>query len=260
MVLISHQHNPDHLDRLLAAAGLGQGHPPASSRRRARRSTSFGAGFEDVAEVAPGEEVEVGQPSPRAANLTRLTRGGRGCAGTSVHRDRRTSLEGRRRLYLRGADTDVFPEMAELRRLRHRAAPDLGLGADPRPRPPQPRERRRRGRAPCRNASLCRSTGAHMRPAHLTLRSRPAFLDDPPDLFRAALAGRRPGRRARRAPPRRVDDRLAPARRCSMLVEALVDRRIASLRSAGRRVFHQPTALAPCALDERRRDHRRDDR
>jgi L-ascorbate metabolism protein UlaG (beta-lactamase superfamily) len=186
-VLISHQHS-DHLDPP-SLGRLGRGlrlvAPPGAAQYLERR------GFENVAEVSPGEEVEIGAVTVRATYADHAGARMRGTSGTAVG----YLLEGSRRLYFAG-DTDVFPEMAELGPVDLALLPIWGWGPTLGPGHLNPES--------AADAALLLGApvvvpihwGTYA-PAHLTVRSRPGFLDDPPDLFRAALAAAAPDAEAR---------------------------------------------------------------
>ena len=176
-VLVSHQHG-DHLDPpSLRRFGLGVPlvAPPGAADYLRRR------GFRDVTELAPGEGTEVGAVTVRATFADHAGARMRGTAGIAVG----FMLEGSRRVYFAG-DTDVFPEMAELRPVDVALLPIWGWGPTLGPGHLDP-DRAAEAAALLRPRIVVPIHWGTYAPWHLSLRTRPSFLDTAPDLFRAAL-------------------------------------------------------------------------
>ena len=176
-VLVSHQHS-DHLDPpSLRRFGLEVplvAAPGAADYLRRR-------GFRHVTELAPGEATPVGEVTVRA---TFADHGGarmRGTGGTAVG----FVLDGSRRVYFAG-DTDVFPEMAELGPVDVALLPIWGWGPTLGPGHLDP-DRAAEAAALLRARVVVPIHWGTYAPWHLSLRTRPSFLDGAPDLFRTAL-------------------------------------------------------------------------
>ena len=181
-VLISHQHG-DHLDpRSLLRLGRGVRlvAPPGAAQYLERRR------FGDVTEVRPGDEVAVGPVTVRATYADHAgTRTWRG-SGIAVG----YMLEGSRRVYFAG-DTDVFPEMAELGPVDVALLPIWGWGPSLGPGHLDPTSAARAAALLAARVVVPIHWGTYA-PAHMLVRSRPAFLDDPPGRFRTEVASAAP--------------------------------------------------------------------
>jgi L-ascorbate metabolism protein UlaG (beta-lactamase superfamily) len=176
-VLVSHQHS-DHLDptslrrfgtdvRLVA--------PPGAADYLERR------GFRDVTELQPDETVEVGGLTVRATSADHAGSRMRGRTGIAVG----YLLEGSKRIYFAG-DTDVFAEMADLGPVDVALLPIWGWGPTLGPGHLNPE-------SAAVAATLLRARvvvpihwGTYA-PWHLQMRTRPAFLDEAPGRFWAAM-------------------------------------------------------------------------
>jgi L-ascorbate metabolism protein UlaG (beta-lactamase superfamily) len=186
-VLVSHQHG-DHLDpRSLQRLGreIRLVAPPGATQYLRRR------GFEDVTELRPGEEVAVGPVTVRA---TRADHGGsrrRGRSGLAIG----YLIEGTRRVYFAG-DTDVFPEMAELGPVDVALLPIWGWGPTLGPGHLDPSSAARAAALLSARVVVPIHWGTYA-PAHVLVRSRPAYLDEPPGRFRAEAASAAPGSEVR---------------------------------------------------------------
>ena len=99
-------------------------------------------------------------------------------------------LEGTRRVYFAG-DTDLFPEMAELGPVDMALLPIWGWGPTLGSGHLDPASAARAAALVSARVAVPIHWGTYA-PAHLLLRSRPAFLDDPPGRFRAAAADAAP--------------------------------------------------------------------
>ena len=176
-MLVSHQHG-DHLDpaslrrfgndvRLVA--------PPGAADYLRRR------GFERVTELAPGEQVEVGAVTVRATFADHAGSRMRGTDGTAVG----YLIEGSKRVYFAG-DTDVFPEMADLRPVDLALLPIWGWGPTLGPGHLNPESAAVAADLLSARIVVPIHWGTYA-PWHLSLRSRPAFLDEAPGRFWAAM-------------------------------------------------------------------------
>jgi len=176
-VLVSHQHG-DHLDpaslrrfgydvRIVAAPGAAD-----FIRRR---------GFTDVTELAPEQEVEVGEVTVRATFADHAGVRMRGGIGVAVG----YLLEGSKRVYFAG-DTDIFPEMADLGPVDVALLPIWGWGPTLGPGHLNPGSAAGAATLLRAKAVVPIHWGTYA-PWHLSLRSRPEFLDEAPGRFWAAL-------------------------------------------------------------------------
>jgi L-ascorbate metabolism protein UlaG (beta-lactamase superfamily) len=175
-VLVSHQHG-DHLDTP-SLRRLGTGFrivaPPGAADYLARR------GFE-VTEVSPGDDVAVGAVTVRTTYADHPGSRMRGNTGVAVG----YVLEGSRRVYFAG-DTDVFPEMAGLGPVDCALLPIWGWGPTLGPGHLDP-ESAAEAAALLRARVVVPIHWGTYAPWHLFVRGRPAFLDEPPERFRAAV-------------------------------------------------------------------------
>jgi L-ascorbate metabolism protein UlaG (beta-lactamase superfamily) len=177
-ILVSHQHG-DHLDpRSLVRLGreLRVIAPPGAAAYLRRR------GFRDVVEVRPGDDVAVGTLTVRATQADHAGARTWGQSGLAVG----FLIEGTRRIYFAG-DTDLFPEMSDLAPVDAALLPIWGWGPTLGPGHLDPA-------GAAQAAALLRARvvvpihwGTYA-PIHVLMRSRPAFLDDPPIRFREELA------------------------------------------------------------------------
>ena len=140
----------------------------------------------DVTEVRPGDEVAVGPVTVRATYADHAgTRTWRG-SGIAVG----YMLEGSRRVYFAG-DTDVFPEMVELGPVDVALLPIWGWGPSLGPGHLDPTSAARAAALLAARVVVPIHWGTYA-PAHMLVRSRPAFLDDPPGRFRTEVASAAP--------------------------------------------------------------------
>jgi len=176
-VLVSHQHG-DHLDPAsLRRFGTGVPllAPPGAAEYLTKR------GFENVTELEPGETHDVGAVTVRATYADHPGARMRGSSGLAVG----YVLEGSRRVYFAG-DTDVFPEMAELGPVDCALIPIWGWG-------PTLGAGHLNPESAAEAAALLQAKVAvpihwgTYAPWHLSVRKRPAFLDEPPGRFLKAL-------------------------------------------------------------------------
>jgi L-ascorbate metabolism protein UlaG (beta-lactamase superfamily) len=181
-VLVSHQHG-DHLDppslRRLGA-GIRLLAPPGAADYLTRR------GFENVTVLEPGEDAEVGAVTVRATHADHPGSRMRGSTGVAVG----FVLEGSRRVYFAG-DTDVFPEMAGLGPVDCALLPIWGWGPTLGPGHLNPESAAEAAVLLQARVVVPIHWGTYA-PWHLSMRKRPAFLDEPPDLFRAAMEAAAP--------------------------------------------------------------------
>jgi L-ascorbate metabolism protein UlaG (beta-lactamase superfamily) len=176
-VLVSHQHG-DHLDpRSLALIGRNSRliAPPGASKYLRRR------GFEDVTEVRPGEDVAVGPVTVTATHAEHAGSRTVGQSGLAVG----FVLEGSRRIYFAG-DTDIFPGLAELAPVDVALLPIWGWGPVLGPGHLDPAGAARAAALLGARSVVPIHWGTYA-PVHILVRSRPVWLDDPPDRFRAEL-------------------------------------------------------------------------
>ena len=181
-VLVSHQHG-DHLDArslLQLGRGIRLVAPPGAAQYLVRR------GFGDVTEVRPGDELAVGPVTVRATYADHAGSSAGGRPGLAVG----YLLEGARRVYFAG-DTDVFPEMAELGPIDVALLPIWGWGPSLGPGHLDPASAARAGGLLSARVVVPIHWGTYA-PAHVLVRSRPAYLDDPPGLFREEVAATAP--------------------------------------------------------------------
>jgi L-ascorbate metabolism protein UlaG (beta-lactamase superfamily) len=181
-VLVSHQHG-DHLDPP-SLRRFGQGvhliAPPGAADFLVRK------GFTDVTRLEPGEEVEVGETKVRATFADHSGARMRGDGGTAVG----YLLEGSRRVFFAG-DTDVFPEMADLGPVDCALLPIWGWGPSLGPGHLDPDGAAKAAALLHPRVVVPIHWGTYA-PWHLFVRGRPAFLDAPPRLFRAAMEAAAP--------------------------------------------------------------------
>jgi L-ascorbate metabolism protein UlaG (beta-lactamase superfamily) len=182
VVLVSHPHG-DHLDpRSLLQFGRGARivAPPGAAQYLSKK------GFEDVAELSPGEEVAVGAVTVRATYADHAGSRMRGTSGLAVG----YLLEGSCRIYFAG-DTDVFDEMAELAPVDLALLPIWGWGPTLGVGHLNPESAGDAAALLGAKVVVPIHWGTYA-PWHLLMRGRPAFLDEPPELFRTALAAAAP--------------------------------------------------------------------
>src|SRR3954451_7952417 len=182
VVLVSHQHS-DHLDpRSLATVGreLRLVAPPGASGYLRRK------GFGDVTEVRPGEEVAVGPVTVRVTYADHVGARRRGPSGLAVG----YLLEGSRRVYFAG-DTDIFDGMAGLGPVDLALLPIWGWGPTLGPGHLNPESAGEAAALLAARVVVPIHWGTYA-PWHLSVRSRPAFLDDAPGRFWAAMQGAAP--------------------------------------------------------------------
>jgi len=186
-VLVSHQHS-DHLDpRSLTGLGheLRLVAPPGAAQYLLRK------GFADVTEVRPGDEVAVGPVTVRATYADHVGARRRGPSGLAVG----YLLEGSRRVYFAG-DTDIFDGMADLGPVDVALLPIWGWGPTLGPGHLNPESAGEAAALLAARVAVPIHWGTYA-PAHLMFRSRPAFLDAPPERFRASAAAHAPGTEVR---------------------------------------------------------------
>jgi L-ascorbate metabolism protein UlaG (beta-lactamase superfamily) len=177
-VLVSHQHG-DHLDpRSLVRLGRDSRliAPPGASTYLRRR------GFRDVTEVRPGEEVAVGSVAVTATDAEHAGSRTVGKSGLAVG----YMLNGSRRIYFAG-DTDLFPGLAELAPVDVALLPIWGWGPVLGPGHLDPAGAARAAALLGARNVVPIHWGTYA-PVHILLRSRPVWLDEPPDRFREELA------------------------------------------------------------------------
>ena len=134
-----------------------------------------------MTELAPGEGVDVGAVKVRATFADHAGARMRGTAGTAVG----YLLEGSKRVYFAG-DTDVFPEMADLGPVDLALLPIWGWGPTLGPGHLNP-ESAAVAATLLRARTVVPIHWGTYAPWHLSLRERPAFLDEAPGRLWAAM-------------------------------------------------------------------------
>ena len=188
-VLISHLHY-DHLD-FPSLQRLGRELPlvvPRGAGGLIRRKGRFG----DVTEMSPGDEIRIGAltivATKAAHDASRLPMGTR--AEPLGYR-----VEGTRTLYYAG-DTDLFPEMAEIGPVDLALLPIWGWGPTMGPGHMDPAAAAQSLRLLRPRIAIPIHWGTYY-PIHLSATGRPAWLDTPPETFRAEAAAVAPATEVR---------------------------------------------------------------